>query len=68
MPKYYISHPEFDIVVDATTKREACKKVCEMYEPDINKCEFVFINETGFSSQFSTESAVSIRDTVIDND
>jgi len=64
MPKYYISHPEFDIVVDAIDKHDACEKVCNLYKPDINKCEFVFVNETGFSSQFSTESAINIKDFV----
>ena len=62
MPKYYMSHPEFDIVIDAIDKHDACEKVCGMYKPDINKCEFIFVNEQGFSSQFCTESAVSIKE------
>ena len=60
MPKYYVSHVEFNVVIDASNKKEACKKVCEKYKPDSNKCEYVFINEKGFSSVFDTESAHSI--------
>lgn len=61
MPKYYIDHPSIQVVVDAASKDEACRKVLSNFVIDKNKCKFFFINEAGFcNNQFVTESAYDI--------
>ena len=62
MPKYYVSHPTCDVVIDAQDKKHACRKVCWYYHLDKRKCEFVFVNELGFSSQFNTADAYNIKE------